>query len=213
MEGADPGRGTLPGQNCSDPIGHLLGRLIDEGHGQDAVWVDTAGANAPCDAGGQRAGLARSCSREHQDRATEARGLGLPRGPRAGPARGPPPPPTRSLDDNMAVVSPAADQLPVRREDHERLVEEPLARLVPLASDHDTLGHLQAVVGCRRNPDVLERASFRGDVSPLLFLGQLSEGVGQSLEFAAARQRGVEACRLVWCPLAVGELAQFVQED
>ena len=45
------------------------------------------------------------------------------------------------------------------------------------------------------------------------FSGQLSEGVGQSLEFAAARQRGVEACRLVWRPLAIGELAQLMKED
>ncbi len=68
VEGADPHAAHVDRQHRRQPRQHLLGRLVGEGHGQQAAGRDLAGVEQPGDAGGQDTGLARPGTGQDQRR-------------------------------------------------------------------------------------------------------------------------------------------------
>ena len=77
VEGADPGWRRLPSEKGNDALAHLAGRLVGEGHGQDALRRDATFGDAQGDAGGQGLGLAGPGPRQHQHRPVHAGGFAL----------------------------------------------------------------------------------------------------------------------------------------
>jgi hypothetical protein len=72
VEGAEPGHALhLLAEKARHALLHLARGLVGEGDGEDLVRTGGAGVEEMRDAGGERAGLARPCPREHQDGALE----------------------------------------------------------------------------------------------------------------------------------------------
>ena len=66
VEGADPHAGRGVAQHVFDTVAHLGGRLVGEGHRQDAVWRDVQALDQEGDAVYQHTGLARAGTGQHQ---------------------------------------------------------------------------------------------------------------------------------------------------
>ena len=68
VEGREPDRGGLASHQLLDPLAHLGGGLVGEGHRQDPLRRDAAGGDQPGDAVGEDAGLAAARAGEHEER-------------------------------------------------------------------------------------------------------------------------------------------------
>ena len=66
VESPHPQAFDIQGQHRLQTREHFLGRLVGEGHGQDAARRDLTGLHQPGDAGGEHARLARARTGENQ---------------------------------------------------------------------------------------------------------------------------------------------------
>ena len=71
VESPDPHAGGLGDEKIADAIPHLFGRLVREGHGHDAAWIDSVMFDQSRDTTGEHASLAGARAREHQERTLE----------------------------------------------------------------------------------------------------------------------------------------------
>ena len=110
---------------------------------------------------------------------------------------------------------PLADEdLLVVGEDREALVEQPLAVLVLIAIDNETLDMLRAVMGCRVDVRVGQAATGKYRLRPAsLVLRELQEGPGQPGDALLASDGRAEVRWPLPLSRVAGEFAQLAKEQ